>query len=541
MKIYSQEKTDGLEEVIQANASLAYVSQLRPSNPDESQKLKIKASLESSKANSNKDQTDLYYIDSVLVTTCWNNNDDVFNKNEVWAARKTPEDKPFNLEHDEHDILGHITGNWVIDDSGNLLDDSTTEQNLPDTYHIVTSSVMYKHWTDPKLIVRTYELIESIEAGEKFVSMECLFNDFDYAIKAEDGAMHTLARTAESAFLTKHLRAYGGTGVYQGYKIGRLLKNIAFCGHGLVAKPANPSSIIFDKFKPFIAPTEGSLQMFENIPSAVAKDSSEEETEKMADINVDFYKKQVDELKASVDSLSVANKELEDKLTEAGVKEYEAKIAELEATLAANLEAIEAQKSELQQVSETVSEANQKVEEAEAKLAEAETAKSEIQSKLDEIEAEKVRSHRISALVEAGLETEEAEAAIEKFADLNDEQFDALALMVAPKDEDKDKKKKKEEAIDELMGGKKPKAIEEPKGGKKPKASEAESQSSYEEQEEDITEDAAEAAAEEADLDNVETLDEVSLAASGDEEDEVQETRAALSELIAQKYLQTTK
>ena len=66
MKIYSQEKTDGLEEVIQANASLAYVSQLRPSNPDESQKLKIKASLESSKANSNKDQTDLYYIDSVL-------------------------------------------------------------------------------------------------------------------------------------------------------------------------------------------------------------------------------------------------------------------------------------------------------------------------------------------------------------------------------------------------------------------------------------------------------------------------------------------
>ena len=530
MKIYSQEKTDGLEETIQANASVAYVSQLRPFSPDESQILKIKASLESTKANSNKDQSDLYYIDSVLVTTCWNNNDDVFDKNQVWSARKTPEDKPFNLEHDEHDILAHITGNWVIDDSGNILDDS--EEKLPDTYHIVTSSVMYKHWTDPELIVRTYKLIESIEAGEKFVSMECLFNDFDYAIKAEDGAMHTLARTAESAFLTKHLRAYGGTGVYQGYKIGRLLKNIAFCGHGLVAKPANPSSIIFDKFKPFIAPTEGSLQMFDNIPSAVAKDSSEEETEKMADINVDFYNKQVDELKASVDSLSATNKELQSKLSEAGVKEYEAKIAELEATLAANLEAIEAQKSELQQVSETVSEANQKVEEAEAKLAEAETAKSEIQSKLDKIEAEKVRSHRISALVEAGLETEEAEAAIEKFAELNDEQFDALALMVAPKDEDKKKKKKKEEGIlDENM----------PLGGKKPKASETESETSDEEQEEDITEDAAEAAADDADLDNVETLDEVSLAASGDEEDEVQETRAALSELIAQKYLQTTK
>ena len=66
MKIYSQENTDGLEETIQANASVAYVSQLRPFRPDESQRLKIKASLESTKANSNKDQSDLYYIDSVL-------------------------------------------------------------------------------------------------------------------------------------------------------------------------------------------------------------------------------------------------------------------------------------------------------------------------------------------------------------------------------------------------------------------------------------------------------------------------------------------
>ena len=523
MKIYSQEKIDGLEETIQTKASIAYVSQVRPFNPDELQKLKIKASLEFAGASSDRNQEDLYYIDSVLVTTCWNNNDDVFDKNEVWAARKTPEDKPFNLEHDEHEIIGHITGNWVIDNNGEVLDGSG--KNLPDTYHIVTSSVMYKHWTDPNLIVRTYELIESIEAGEKFVSMECLFNDFDYAIKAEDGAMHTLARSAESAFLTKHLRAYGGTGVYQGYRIGRLLKNIAFCGHGLVEKPANPSSTIFDKYKPFIAPTEGNLRMFD-IPLAVAKDSSQEEIDKMADFNVEFYKNQVDELKASVDSLSVANKELESKLSEAGVKEYEAKIAEMEATLATNLEAIEAQKLELQQASETLSEATKKAEEAETKAVEAETAKSEIQSKLDEVEAEKVRSYRISTLVEAGLETKEAEAAIEKFAELTDEQFNALALMVAPKDEEK--KKKDDEA--NLKKG-------YPTKG----SSESESNSSDKEQEEDITEDAAEAAADEVNLEEVETSDEVTLSATSEEGYEIQETRAALSELIAQNYLQTTK
>ena len=501
MKIYSQEKTDGLEETLQANASVAYVSQLRPFSPDESQILKIKASLESTKANSNKDQSDLYYIDSVLVTTCWNNNDDVFDKNQVWSARKTPEDKPFNLEHDEHDILGHITGNWVIDDSGNILDDS--EENLPDTYHIVTSSVMYKHWTDPELIVRTYKLIESIEAGEKFVSMECLFNDFDYAIKAEDGAMHTLARTAESAFLTKHLRAYGGTGVYQGYKIGRLLKNIAFCGHGLVAKPANPSSIIFDKYNPFIAPSESSLKIFLP-PMVVAQSSSIKET-KMTEVNLDFYKDQIDELKASVESLSQTKTELEDKLAAAGTKEYEARINEMEAEAKANQEQAKAFNSEISKLQEELSEAQTKIEEAEAKLTEEQSSKAELQGQLDAIELEKVRANRIAKFVEAGFEAAEAEEAIEKFADLNDEQFDAIALMVAPKETD-------EEEADEAAA--------------------------EESSEEDITEDAAEAAADEVDLDEVEASDELALSACS-EGDETENTRAALSELISQKFLNT--
>ena len=45
-----------------------------------------------------------------------------------------------------------------------------------------------------------------------------------------------VARNDESAFLTKHLRAYGGTGEYEGYKIGRSLRDISFSGKGLVSK-----------------------------------------------------------------------------------------------------------------------------------------------------------------------------------------------------------------------------------------------------------------------------------------------------------------
>ena len=69
------------------------------------------------------------------------------------------------------------------------------------------------------------------------------FAGFNYALTGENGDHKILARDEES-FLTKHLRAYGGSGEYEGYKIGRALSNIAFSGKGLVSKPANPRSVI---------------------------------------------------------------------------------------------------------------------------------------------------------------------------------------------------------------------------------------------------------------------------------------------------------
>ena len=539
IKIYAKEIEDGISEMVQANASIAYACPLSIADPTEDEKSRIEASLKS-EASSNKGQKDLYYLDSVLVTTCWNRNDDVFNKSEVWAARSTPEDKPFNIGHDEHDIIGHITGNWIINNSGDVLSQETPEDELPDTYHIVTSSVMYKHWTDPKLIARTKDLIEQIEAGKKFVSMECLFTDFDYALASDSGQMRTLGRNEESAFLTKHLRAYGGTGVYQGFKIGRMLKNIAFCGHGLVNKPANPSSIIFDKYNPFVAPTEGSLAIFESSQAAQQSVLSKEETE-MAD-NLDFYKNQVSELKASVNTLSEEKKELEAQLTEAGAKEYDAKIAELQVTIAEKDETIEAKVTESEALATELTETKTKLEEAEAKVVEVEQAKAELDAQLAQIEAEKVRASRISQLVEVGLETEEAEAAVEKFAELSDDQFEAIALMVAPKD----KKDKKEDAIKKEEAAKKeeanmPPALKEALDKKKKKEGEGMKTmkpptASLEE--DDITQDDAEAAAEEEVLEEVEASDEVALSANDEgSEDEFDSTRAALSDLIANKYL----
>ena len=78
--------------------------------------------------------------------------------------------------------------------------------------------------------------------------MECFFTGFDYGlIDQKTGDYKVLSRNNDTAYLSKHLRAYGGTGEHEGYKIGRVLRNITFSGKGFVDRPANPDSIIFSK------------------------------------------------------------------------------------------------------------------------------------------------------------------------------------------------------------------------------------------------------------------------------------------------------
>jgi hypothetical protein len=247
MKVYSQEIKDGLGENIVNDTTVAFCSQAILSEPriDSFDKL-----LETVKASSNPNQIDLYYLKSVLVSTGWNKNDDVFDPQYTWSARNTPEDKQFNLMHNENDIIGHITGCYVVDAEGNKVVADSIE-NIPSQFDIITEAVIYNSWTDPENRERMQKIISEIEEGKWFVSMECLFAGFDYAIKDTKGQTKTVARSEESAFLTKHLRAYGGTGEYEGYQIGRLLRDISFSGKGLVSKPANPRSVILNSSKAF--------------------------------------------------------------------------------------------------------------------------------------------------------------------------------------------------------------------------------------------------------------------------------------------------
>ncbi len=242
MKLYRAEKEAGLAEKVLASACV-YASQARAAAAPESPP-RLPELPEHTRAG--EKQPDLFYLDTVMVSTGWNLNDDVFDPVEVYRARATPEDKQFNIEHDCADIVGHITGSRVISDGKTVA--AETVEEIPPSFDILTSAVLYRYWPKKELQERMDETIAGIAKGEWFVSMECLFDDFDYAL-SKDGQERLVARNDKTAFLTKHLRAYGGDGLYEGYKVGRVIKNITFSGKGLVKKPANPTSVILSVAK----------------------------------------------------------------------------------------------------------------------------------------------------------------------------------------------------------------------------------------------------------------------------------------------------
>jgi hypothetical protein len=497
MKIYPSEIKDGIAPLVQSSASVAYcvpaALMSRDSSSDQDLDNKLSVAVDKIKAaNANPEQIDLYYITSVLVSTGWNKNDDVFEASATWAARNTPEDKQFNFMHNENDIIGHITGSYVVDKEGNRIQDDTQ----PTDFDIITEAVLYNSWTDPENRDRMNQIIAEIEEGKWFVSMECLFSGFDYALVDGKGTAKLLERNEGSAFLTKHLRAYGGTGEYEGYKIGRSLRDISFSGKGLVSKPANPRSVILDSSRAF------SLSSNSDILTSFPKGDHD-----MSDNNL--LEKQLAELQSELVSAKEENKALRAEIAEAASKETLESIAKLQAALGEKEEAIKALEVSLAEKEASVTELQESIAKSEEEM-------KDKMEELKKMKKEKKAEARTAALLDLGFEAEEAQESIASYEDLDDETFETiLAAMkkVATKKEEKAMKMKKDEEEEARM---------------KPKAEEVADEAEAEEAE-------AEEAAEEA-LAEVETT-EAALVDASDETDELQATRASVAEWLETNVL----
>lgn len=377
-------------------------------------------------------QIDLFYYESILVSTGWNKNDDVFDIREVVKARNTPSNKPVNYMHNEKDIIGHMTSSILMSE-GKILPDTINE--YPETLDVIVGSVLYKYWEDQEQRERVNKLIAEIVEDKWCVSMECIFPHFDYAIVLPNGEHKVVARNEETAFLSKYLKVFGGKGEYKGYRVGRLLRDFTFSGKGIVDNPANPRSKITDKAESFYG-AAASIQ-------DIGLDSQEEKemSKEIETVAKSEYDSLVEELKAlKTTAAEQAKKEIDDKIKSisAEVDAHKEIIVQKDSTIASLNEQLTAAKSEL------------------------ETVKKELQTEKLNV----VKASRLAKLLEKGVSEDKAKSLVDKFASVSEELFTELVDAI-PTEAKKEEAKKSEDDMEKEECAKKAaeaaKALEEAK------------------------------------------------------------------------------
>ncbi len=435
INIFEKEISDGIADQISNNS--IYCQSIAKTSKLPFPELKTLSEEELEKTGSSiagdKGQFDLYNLESVLVSTGWNKNDDVFDKKELWLARETPEDKPFNFMHNEKDIIGHITGNRVVDKSGKEI---LFQDDLPEDFDILTTAVIYKEWSDLEQRSRMSKIISEIEEGKWFVSMECLFPAFDYAMISPDGNKSILERNEASAFLTKHLRAYGGEGKYNNYRVGRMLRNLSFSGKGLVSNPANPESLIL------------SNESFSESKSIILTTSSIKESYDMSN----ELENQVSILKQELSEAKVANEALKEKVIAEQKAEFESQISNLETSLAEKQEEIAKANEQAEELKSSIESLNESLAQKEESLAAKEEDLKEKDKKLAMMKKKEAMMKRKAQLSEVGFSEEDCEATVATFEDVSEEVFENIVATMKKKGfvpfekkEDKDKDKDKDD------------------------------------------------------------------------------------------------
>lgn len=440
MLIYRREQEDGLGDRLRDNRLLlACLAQPTPQEEIAFLPQKTRDRLEQVVASQGEGQFDLYYFRSVLVSTGINKNDDFFPREDTFAARHTPIDKPLNYQHDRDDIIGHMTACQAVNEQGSPLAEDCPVDDLPDRFHLVDGCVLYRYCQSEERQKRTDRLIVEIAEGKWYVSMECLFAQFDYVLfpqlrDAEGRAVagqfdltagQVVARNAQTSFLTKHLRAYGGSGIFDGKKLGRVLRQFTFSGKGLVSDPANPDSVIFAQARltsrtedyPEKKSSSGLDLGYATQQNSRTATTPQGETEVMT-VEMEKYQTQINELTTRLAKAEADLRAEKDKNWESRIAELEARV---EAASKKNQELNE-QLAKAQKAQETLAQEKGELKSQFEKLAE---EKAEADRKLQETQA-RIRSEaRVRKLQDIlHMEESEARSMAETLEQLSDEQFD---------------------------------------------------------------------------------------------------------------------
>jgi hypothetical protein len=375
-----------LSDLIQKNNIISHMVQI------ESAPLNSIFSLENiektlASVNPDRKNFDLHYLTSLLVSSSWNGNDDCFLASELWLSRLTAKDKPFNVEHICDDIIGHMVGSYCINDLGKIIAEDTKIEDLPDILHIISAAVIYKEWDKPEKKERINKILSELKEDVWYVSVECLFPNFDYALRSNEGNVRLIARNNDTAFLTKHLRAYGGSGVYGSERVARVPRNFILSGKGLVRKPANKNSVIFNKLFEI---SKNNLDSKTSVVYEIKEEVKQMDTVKEKEYQDTIAKLQADYLKLKASLEDNKSKEIQANLDKV-VKDLDAKTQEV-SVLKASIEKAQAEKIDIAKAIEEVT-----------------SHKKELEVKLEKIESENKLTARV-ALCKTKLNMSEDEA-----------------------------------------------------------------------------------------------------------------------------------
>lgn len=331
-----------------------------------------------------KEHPDLMYGEAILVSTVMNLNDDVFIAEEVIKAKDTPINTPYNDQHVECDIIGHIISAKCKDEAGHVVANSS----IPNYLDVEVGFVVYKS-IFPKI---AEEIIKGAQNNTKFVSMECIFKNFDYALFDSQGNCKIVKRDESTAFLTKYLRAYGGDGLYDNYRIGRVLRDFRFVGMGNVDVPANKKS-------KYIKVGNTEIGSIGKVVLHVAKGKV-----------------------MKIETLEQANEELQKLI--AKITELETQVQTASNQLKSANEQLSAEKIKSEGAENAVAEANKKIKELEDSQ---KSVADQLKAKSDELEAINRKSkveQRFNHLKELGFKVDETKK--DELADWGDAQFNSV-------------------------------------------------------------------------------------------------------------------
>ena len=378
-----------------------------------------------------------------------------FTRETLVAKHQTARLKPFNMQHNQKDIIGVIYDTAVVDQDGKILELGTDIELNEETGTFkfdesVTKVSVYAACALYTLVApdEVEDICLKVEKGEDVpVSMECWYYDWDYMFKdVESGKAGKVARQKENAYLDDMIN-----NVIGGKKICKLpdIEGFIFGGVGQVTKGACPNSIVLA--------VAGDIHSENVIGDSAFSDSGIKLMQEAANITrIDDSKNDSNSLKGEskemgdqntpntpmpipvVDTSALANQTDNKKLSEDYVSDLASASSQL-GTATSKIEQLE------KSIEKTTSDYATEKASLEAKIQEFETSKAKLDEEIANLKKVNSGLSNLVNVIDADKEVEFDAPLIDVAKDLELKDEAAVKEFIDKKKEDK--KKKKEEQL----------------------------------------------------------------------------------------------